>query len=65
MVCSCVATLFIEFNDVLVKSTTPLVGFPTRPSKPFPTPFTKPLPPCSFAPSTGFLTRPLTPTIIS
>jgi hypothetical protein len=52
-------------NEVLVKSAIPLVGLPIRPRKPFPTPLIKPFfPPC-FAPSFGFVTRPLTPNLIS
>ena len=48
-------------NEVLAKSTIPPVGRVTRPRKPFPKPLTKPdAPPC-FAPETGLVTTPVTP----
>lgn len=46
---------------MLAKSTIPPVGLVTRPRKPFPKPLTKPdAPPC-FAPETGLVTTPVTP----
>jgi hypothetical protein len=59
-------TLFIFYrliksNEVLAKSTIPPVGRVTRPRKPFPNPFIKPEAPPSFAPDTGLVTTPVTP----
>jgi hypothetical protein len=48
-------------NEVLAKSTIPPVGLVTRPRKPFPKPLTNPEAPPCFAPDTGFVTTPVTP----
>jgi len=48
-------------KEVLAKSTIPPVGRVTRPRKPFPRPLTNPDVPPSFAPETGFVTTPFTP----
>ena len=48
-------------NEVLAKSTIPPVGRVTRPRKPFPKPLTNPVATPCFAPETGLVTTPATP----